>query len=553
MSGGRYPTDCLPLAVPNMNQDRSSVRPSTAVPFWRDIRVLGILAQVAFVVVIVVSLGWVGNNVSQGLKALGGAQFLCDDGTSSFRCAFNFMSTAASFDIGEKVIDYSTTDSYWRALAIGVLNTIKVAVVGIILTTLLGVLAGIAVLSNNWLLSRIAIVYIDIIRNTPLLVQLFFLYFAVILQLPPLKDSLRPGLGIYLNQRGITLPWPAFTASFPLWLAFVFLGLIQFQLFFLILNRQPGKPTNRWLWPVVSGAVVIAVGWYYAVNFNSSQAVLTSRASRVAQATDVLTGLEALVIKRLPVTKLTPAELEKVDAETLAEAALTVCVLKASPSEPNFVSQIESRNIPFRIERFDRPDQAVADYAEGECEVIVGDRVMLAAERAVLENADTHLLTPIAEYPVVISLPRLEGLNLVGGVKLTPEFAAILFGLVLYTGAFIAEIVRAGILSVPRGQSEAARALGLTETQRLRLVVLPQALRVIIPPLTSQYLNLTKNSSLAIAVAYPDLVAVTNTIINQSGRSMQVIALIMLSYLTVSLSISALLNWYNRRVVIVER
>jgi len=153
----------------------------------------------------------------------------------------------------------------------------------------------------------------------------------------------------------------------------------------------------------------------------------------------------------------------------------------------------------------------------------------------------------------VFSVPRLEGLNLAGGARLTPEFAAILFGLVLSTAAFIAEIVRAGILAVHRGQSEAARALGLSEAQRLRLVVLPQALRVIIPPLTSQYLNLTKNSSLAIAVGYPDLVGVTNTIMNQSGRPVQVIILVMLAYLSVSLSISALLNWYNRRVALVER
>ena len=152
-----------------------------------------------------------------------------------------------------------------------------------------------------------------------------------------------------------------------------------------------------------------------------------------------------------------------------------------------------------------------------------------------------------------MSMPAQEGLNLVGGTRMTPEFAAILFGLVLYTAAFIAEIVRAGILSVQRGQSEAARALGLTEMQRLQLVVLPQALRVIIPPLTSQYLNLAKNSSLAIAVGYPDLVTVTNTIGNQSGRALQVVALVMLAYLSLSLAISALLNWYNRRVAIVER
>jgi general L-amino acid transport system permease protein len=242
-----------------------------------------------------------------------------------------------------------------------------------------------------------------------------------------------------------------------------------------------------------------------------------------------------------------------VDAEALREAALKVCVLKDSPAEPNFTTQLNRRNIPYEVNRFDRPDQAGQAYGEGECEAFVGDRATLAAERSALENPGGHLLAPIEEYPVVMSAPRLEGLNLVGGTRLTPEYAAILFGLVLYTAAFIAEIVRAGILAVPRGQSEAARALGLTEGQRLRLVVLPQALRVIIPPLTSQYLNLTKNSSLAIAVGYPDLVAVTNTILNQSGRAIQVVALVMLSYLSVSLAISALLNWYNRRVALVER
>lgn len=519
-------------------------------------RVLGVLAQVAFVVVVVLSLGWVGNNVARGLQALGGAQFLCADGSSDFRCAFNFMSTAASFDIGEKLLDYQTTDNYWRALSVGMLNTIKVSMIGIILATLLGIVTGIAVLSSNWLLSRLAAVYIDIIRNTPLLVQLFFIYFAVILQLPPLKESLQPGLGIYLSQRGIAMPWPVFTASFVMWLAFIILGLLQFQALYLILGwreEQTGKPTNRWQWSILSGLVVVGLGWYVTVGFNSNQAVLVTRVSRVAQAKDTLTGLEALVIKRLSIPNLTDLELEKVDAATLAKAALQVCVLKESPVEPNLGAQLTARNIPYKLSRFDRPDQASEAYGAGECEVLVGERVMLSAERATLENPDGHLLAPLVEYPVVMSVPQLEGLNLVGGTRLTPEFAAILFGLVLYTAAFIAEIVRAGILSVQRGQSEAARALGLSETQRLRLVILPQALRVIIPPLTSQYLNLAKNSSLAIAVAYPDLVAVSNTILNQSGRSIQVIALVMLSYLAVSLVISALLNWYNRRVAIVER
>lgn len=539
-----------------MALDTRKPLPSAAIPFWRDIRVLGVLAQIAFVIFVVISLSWIGNNVARGLGALGGAQFLCDDGTSSFRCAFNFMSTAASFDIGEKPIDYETTDSYWRALQVGVLNTIKVAVVGILLATLLGTFTGIAVLSNNWLLSRIAAGYIDVIRNTPLLVQLFFLYFAVILQLPPLKESLRPISGVYLSQRGIALPWPVFTASFLPWLAFIILGLIQFQVLWIILGQreqQTGKPANRWQWAALTGLVVILAGWFLTVNFNINQAALVSRASRVAQAKNPFAGFEALVAKRLSIPKLTADELAKVDGETLAAAALQVCVVKGSPSEPNFASQLKSHNIPFKMNRFDRPDQAGAAYGEETCDALIGDQVIVTAERAALENPDGHLLVPIREYPVVISTPLLEGLNLVGGTRLTPEFAAILFGLVIYTAAFIAEIVRSGIQAVPRGQSEAARALGLTEGQRLRLVVLPQALRVIIPPLTSQYLNLMKNSSLAIAVGYSDLVAVTNTILNQSGRVVQVVALVMLIYLSVSLAISALLNWYNRRVALVER
>jgi general L-amino acid transport system permease protein len=529
---------------------------SATIPFWRDVRVLGVLAQVAFVFAMVASLSWIGNNVAEGLQALGGAQFLCDDGTSSFRCAFNFMSTAASFDIGEKPIDYQTTDSYWRALTVGLLNTIKVSIVGIALATLLGLFTGIAVLSNNWLLSRIAAAYIDVIRNTPLLVQLFFLYFAVILQLPPLKESLQPLPGVYLSQRGIALPWPVFTASFLPWLAFIILGLIQFQVLWLLLGqreRQTGAPTNRWLWGTLAGLVVIVAGWYLTVAFNTNQAALVSRASRVAQAPSPMAGLEALVAKRLALPRLTPEALAKVDEDKLAAGALRVCVAKESPSEPNVAAQLQRRNIPFKVNRFDRLDQAGATYAEGTCDILVGDRSLVVAERAALDNPDGHLLVSIQEYPVVLSAPKLEGLNLVGGARMTPEFAAILFGLVIYTGAFIAEVVRAGIQAVPRGQSEAARALGLTEGQRLRLVVLPQALRVIIPPLTSQYLNLTKNSSLAIAVAYPDLVAVTNTILNQSGRAVQVVVLVMLSYLVVSLAVSALLNWYNRRVALVER
>jgi general L-amino acid transport system permease protein len=536
----------------------SPPRPNTAsaIPFWRDVRVLGVLAQVVLTVAIVAGVGWVARNVFFGLQRLGEAQFLCEDGSSNFRCFFSFMRLPASFDIGELPIDYETTDSYWRALQVGLLNTVKVTVAGVVLATLLGTFTGIAVLSNNWLLRSLAGGYIDLIRNTPLLVQLFFLYYGLILALPNVRESLSPGLGVFLSQRGIALPWPVFTASMLPWLAFILLAVVQFQVLWLLLGQREqatGRPSNRLLWASLSALAVVVFGWFFAVSFNDNQAVLVSRATRVGQARSTLAGLEALVLNRLPITRLTPAELETVAPEELQAAALTLCVLEDSPSEANLAAQLRARRIPYRFDRFDRPDQATAAYAEGECEVFAAPRVLLAAERGTLENPDGHLLAGVSETPVVLSVPRLEGLNLAGGTRLTPEFAAILIGLVIYTAAFIAEIVRAGILAVHRGQSEAARALGLTETQRLRLVVLPQALRVIIPPLTSQYLNLAKNSSLAIAVGYPDIWMVSTTIGNQSGRPVQIIILVMLAYLSVSLAISALLNWYNRRVALVER
>jgi His/Glu/Gln/Arg/opine family amino acid ABC transporter permease subunit len=441
------------------DQPRSSRATAVAgVPFWRDARILGVLAQIVFVIVAVISLGWIGNNAARGLRALGAAQFSCGDGTSSFRCAFDFMSTAASFDIAEKPIDYNTKDSYWQALEVGALNTIKVAVIGIILATLLGLVTGIAVLSNNWLLNRIAQFYIDIIRNTPLLVQLFFLYFAVILQFPQLNNSLQPMPGVFLSQRGIALPWPVLTASFLPWLAFIVLGLIQFQILLYVLGQheaQTGKPTHRWQWSALAGLAIIVAGWYLTVAFSQNEAALVSRASQVAQASNPMTGFEALVTKRLGVSNLTQTNLANLDPTRLAQAALQVCVVSESSAEPNFATQLRSHNIPFKMNRFDQPDQAGQAYAAGQCDALIGEQVLVAAERSVLGKPGDHLLVPIMTYPLVISTPQLEGLNLVGGVKLTPEFAAILFGLVLYTAAFIAEIVRSGIQAVPPGQSEA--------------------------------------------------------------------------------------------------
>jgi general L-amino acid transport system permease protein len=295
--------------------------------------------------------------------------------------------------------------------------------IGILLATVLGLVAGIARLSSNWLVRQIASVYIETIRNTPLVVQLFFWYTAVFLKLPRVAESIELPGGIYLSQRGLALPKPYPAESFALW------------------------------------GIVLLVGAVCAVGVYLWRRISLARAQRVG-----FPGLWALGV-----------------FATIA---------------------------------------------------IVGGVVL---------------------RPIAWEVPVLGTFNFEGGWQLSPEFAALLFGLVVYTGAFIAEVVRAGILSVPKGQTEAARALGLPPLLVLRLVVIPQALRVIVPPLTSQYLNLAKNSSLAVAIGYPDLFNVANTIINQSGHALEMILLIMASYLSISLMTSAFMNWYNRRVRLVER
>jgi len=338
---------------------------------------------------------------------------------------YDFINLTAGFDLPEMMIDYTPADSFGRAFLVGLLNTIKVSIVGIALATVLGTITALARLSGNWLLNQLASIYIDIIRNIPLLVQLFFWYFAVFNQFPPVKESITWPGPIYLSQRGLYMKAPVATETFALWMGFVAAGIV----FALVLR---------------------AVLWRY----------------QMRTGTDTHFGLVAAVV-------------------------LIVLPL---------------------IGWF-----------------LVGD------------------------VPLVTEDPVLGKFNFEGGLQLTPEFAALLTGLVIYTGSFIAEVVRAGIQAVSLGQFDAARALGLSGGQVLRLVVMPQALRVIIPPLISQYLNLTKNSSLAIAIGYADVFFVGRTIINQAGRAVPVFSMVMAVYLSASLITSVLMNFYNKRIQLVER
>ena len=555
---------------PKINQEAS-------IPFWRDVRVLGVIGQIIVTVLVVIFLAWLANNFLENIDRLGQ--------TTSFQ----FLNSTAAFDIAEG-IDYESTDTFGRALWVGLVNTIRVSFIGIILTTFLAILVGIARLSNIWLINRVATIYIEIVRNVPLLVLLFFLYFAVILKLPAVRDSVQPfGFPVFLNNRGIVFPGLVATASFPIWLAFIVLAIILVMVLWTIQSRQEertGEAVNKSGSAIVAFLIVVTLGWFVTGAFSGSQAIMVASARNIEKFDD----FEPIYLLQIDDDALLEAGASTTDLQNLESAAgvaafkadlqraineataagesaesfqnqlsvlegasITVCGIEGAPGLVNSASQLRRNNISVSVEGESSFRDAGELYAAGDCDLLAGSEAEVAAERTILEAPDAAEIVPIRVPPLVVNTPAPAGFNIQGGSKLTPEFAALLIGLVLYTGAFAAEIVRGGILSVSKGQTEAARALGLNEGQRLTLIVLPQALRVIIPPMTSQYLNLTKNSSLAIAIAFPDLVSVGNTVINQSGFAIQVIVIFMVAYLTMSLSISAFLNWYNQKVALVER
>jgi general L-amino acid transport system permease protein len=337
---------------------------------------------------------------------------------------FSFLDREASFAIGESLIAYSPANSYSHALLVGFLNTIKVAVLGIVLATILGTIIGIARLSSNFLVAKLASAFVEIVRNIPVLLQLFFWYAVIGESLPNPRQALNPVPGVFLSNRGMKFPA---LADDPIW-----------------------------IWVGLSILMAIVAVWFLA---------------RWARKRQEATG------------------------QQFPTVLASIVVLIALP-----------------------------------------------------------LLTWLAGgAPTALDLPELQGFNFRGGTNISPEFAALLLGLTVYTAAFIAEIVRSGIRAVNWGQTEAASALGLHRGTILRLVVLPQALRIIVPPTTSQYLNLTKNSSLAVAIGYPDLVSVANTTLNQTGQAIEAVAIMMTVYLTISLGISLFMNWYNKHIALVER
>ncbi|AYC31913.1 amino acid ABC transporter permease [Pseudomonas cavernae] len=386
-------------------------RPRRSV--WTDPKVRAWVFQI-IAVVIVVAFGWfLFHNTQVNLEKRG------------IVSGFDFLGQSAGFGISQHLIDYSESDTYARVFVIGLLNTLLVSVIGIILATIIGFILGVARLSPNWLIRKLATVYIETFRNIPPLLQIFFWYFAVMLPMPGPRNSLSLADAFFINNRGLYMPSP--TQAEGLW-PFLIALLIAIV------------------------AVVVIYRW--------------------AKARFEATG------ERFPVLWTSLALL-------IGLPALSILAL----------------GTPFHWE-----------------------------------------------------VPQLTGFNFRGGWVVIPELVALMLALSIYTAAFIGETVRAGILAVSHGQTEAARSLGLRPGSILRLVIVPQALRVIVPPLTSQYLNLAKNSSLAAGIGYPDMVSLfAGTVLNQTGQAIEVMAITMSVYLAISISISMLMNWYNKRIALVER
>lgn len=390
---------------------RAEGAPGRVAP-WNDERMRSVVFQLAAVALVFALFVYLAGNAVDNLRRQGIA------------AGFGFLEREASFAISPTLIPYSPADSYARALSAGLLNTLLVASLGIVFATLLGFLVGIARLSGNWLVSRLSLAYVEIIRNTPLLLQIYLWWDVLRLGAPQPGAAWQPLPHVFISNRGVVFPAPVYD---PLY-----------------------------LWMLVAAAI------------GGIAAFMLRRQARARQAR---TG------RMLPAGWL----------------GLALVVL---------------------------PPVAVF-FAGG--------------------------------APYLLDLPRVTRFDFSGGQSITPEFAALLFALVAYTAAFIGEIVRGGILAVGRGQSEAALALGLTRGQLLRLVVLPQAIRVIVPPMTSEYLNLTKNSSLAVGIGFFDLFSVGSTVVNQTGQVIEVMSILIATYLTLSLVTSLLMNLYNRATALVER
>jgi general L-amino acid transport system permease protein len=460
----------------------------------RDERFWKIAFQVIVVVGVILAFSYLAGNLNANMSQKG------------IKFGFGFLTNPAGFAIGESLLDYQAQDAYSKAIQAGIVNSLRVMVVGILMATVVGITAGVASFSDNWLLYKISRAYVGLVRNIPLLLQLFFWYLAVFFSFPnPKNQILFPNENaswLILSKKGVYLPGPTFGPD--LWTGLILMALVVLLIGLLL------RSVN-----------VVKQGF----NRNNLGSLLNFGVSLVL--IPVLLFLEFLLLfnsgtgKGFYLKGVFPALFSS--AQGLWVLVLIVMVLP-------LVLLMRWRT------------QVIVEQGQS------GKPQLIAIASLLLIGLLIFLLA-LGWHPPEVT----ENGGVTGGIRLSLEYSAIVTGLVFYTGAFIAEIVRAGIQSVSQGQWEAARSLGLNSGLAMRMVVFPQALRVIIPPLNSEFMNLAKNSSLALAVGYPDLYSVATTTFNQTGRPVEVFLLMMATYLVINLLISVNMNQLNNAVQFKER
>lgn len=499
------------------------------VAFYNDPVIRGIIYQVVVATLLVLFIVWIIGNTAANLAA------------QNKTTGFDFLWKTAGFDISFSLIPWSRGSYYWEAFLVGITNTLLVAFIGILFATMLGFTIGIARLSSNYIVSRLATVYIETIRNIPLLLQLFFWYFAVLKAMPAVRQSIALPLDIFINQRGLMIPRPTPDQEFT-WVIVGFALALAAALALGVWATRIRTLTGRYPARVVLAGKVADAGVTFLVAYIALLA-LFSVVFPIAGA-PLVSAIAAAAIAVLSLTRFSPigrSALTLVIAFLLFNAAFGFMFSWL----PSLLASLASAALALVIARVVYDGAVGRPPSEGRFPLALLVLIVVGVPGVI------YWLTGAT---LTFEVPELERFNFRGGLQLPPEFVALLFGLSIYTASFIAETVRAGILAVSHGQSEAAQSLGLKDGDRLRLVVIPQAMRVIIPPLTSQYLNLTKNSSLGAAIGYPELFNVfAGTALNQTGRAIECIAMTMLVYLSFSLLTSAIMNWYNARVALVER
>ncbi len=562
----------------------SAPQPRSLIPaFLRDVRVLQAIGQIAFVIVVLFVFAELADSIGGRLRA------------NNLVPNFTFLQNRAGFDIGESPAWYSGNSTYQQAFQVGVMNTLRVVMMGLLLSTVVGVLFGVFLLSTNWLIRTIARVYVEVLRNTPLLVQLFVFYYVIMFSLPTLNQALTiPNEGVlFLPLRLALYPLLWFAARRALHhnpaddqrrvaiLSGIAAGAVVTEAAFWLVNNAAGWQGTHGRGALLSTPFLIYLGVSLLLLAGAALALparwrplgLGTSAGQLAAGLLFYLGItpaaalrfevfpwfyisiRGFVLPEVLVTARFPVWMAFVSLGLLAAGAVWVYGGRLAETSGRVIPR--GRYALLLIVGLALLGWLVVSAAPAPPTVQIeqgGQLVAVPLEQAradgLLTTADEQLYN---QAPLLVLRPERQGLRFGTGVPVSPEYMALLLGLVVYTSAFIAEIVRAGIQAVPYGQIEAARALGLKTDQVLAVVILPQALRVIIPPLGNQYLNLAKNSSLGLAIAFADLFQVTTTIMNQSGQSITGITMVMISYLILSLVISGVMNWLNARFKLVTR